>query len=114
MFFVLVLNSLMVVMYFFNLFLFSVSMVCGVLVIGNSLCVVLLMFMLVVCVDSVIVISSLNGVLYFSFVCGCGLSLCRCVNILIILVLGMCVECGVVLLMMVIRCCFWLFGFWCG
>lgn len=67
----------MVLMYFVMFFLFSVSSLVGVLVIGNSLCVVLFMFMLVVCVESSIVISNLNGVVYFSLVVGVGLFLCR-------------------------------------
>lgn len=87
MFFVLLLNRLIVLIYDFILFIFRVSIVVGVLVIGQSLVVVLLMFMLVVCVESRMVISSLNGELKCSLVVGWGLFFCSLVRIVRCLVL---------------------------
>lgn len=63
-------------MYLVMFFLLSVMICCGVFVIGNIFCIVLLIDMLVVCVDSIMVISSLNGVEYLSLVVGCGLRFC--------------------------------------
>lgn len=59
------------------------------------MCVVLFIDILVVWVDSSMVISSLNGVVYFSLVVGVGLVWCRCLKILWCLVGFIVVGCWV-------------------
>lgn len=52
--------------------IFSVVIFVGVFVIVNSVGVILLIFLLVVCVDNIIVIRRVKGLLWFSGIGGLG------------------------------------------